>query len=141
MRRRLVIVPLAMMVLVAVACSKKSGGGGEGGNIGRVSVFSAMEPSEATALQAVIDKDINKNADYVATVEANSDFEEQAKIRIEGGNPPDVIMYPQPGAVIEEAKAGKAIALEDLGLDVSALEKTFGSYLMGLGEYNGKHYG
>ena len=70
MRRAFVVVPVAMLVLIAVGCSKSSGGG-SGGNIGRVSVFSAMEPSEATALQAVIDKDINKNADYVATVRLN----------------------------------------------------------------------
>ncbi len=140
MGRRLIVLPLAMLVLIAVGCSKSSGGG-KGGDIGRVSVFSAMEPTEAQALQAVVDTDINKNANYVATIEASADFEEQAKIRIQGGNPPDVIMYPQPGAVIEEAKAGKAIALEDLGLDVSAMEKTFGSYLMGLGEFDGKHYG
>jgi len=110
-------------------------------NIGRVSVLSAMEPAEAQALQSTIDADINKGAHYVATVEANADFEEQVKIRVQGGNPPDVAMYPQPGSVIEQAKGGKAIALEDLGLDVAQMTKDFGPYLMGLGEYKGKHYG
>ena len=147
MRRAKVLVLPAVVVLLAVACTKSnnnsSGGnnGGQSGNIGRVSVLNAMEPSEAQALQAVVDADINKNANYVATLEANADFETQVKIRVEGGNPPDVAFYPQPGSVIEQAKAGNAVALEDMGFTASELEKTYGSYLMGLVEYNGKHYG
>jgi alpha-glucoside transport system substrate-binding protein len=142
---RWLLIP-AVLVVLATACRSGNGSnsnatGTAGQNIGRVSVLSAMEPQEAQALQTVVDNDINKNADYVATIEANADFEEQVKIRVEGGNPPDVAMYPQPGSVIEQAKAGKAVALEDLGLDVSKMEKDFGPYLMGLGEYNGKHYG
>ncbi|HEY7282024.1 MAG TPA: ABC transporter substrate-binding protein [Actinomycetota bacterium] len=145
MRRHRGLAPVLLLALIAGACS--SGGndngnnGGSGDNIGRVSVLNAMEPTENQALQAVVDKDINANADYVATLEANSDFETQVKIRVEGGNPPDVAFYPQPGSVIEQAKAGNAVALEDLGYTSSELEKTYGSYLMGLVEYQGKHYG
>jgi alpha-glucoside transport system substrate-binding protein len=140
-----VLAPVLLIALIAAACS--SGGkdngnnGGSSANIGRVSVLNAMEPTENQALQAVVDKDINANAKYVATLEANSDFETQVKIRVEGGNPPDVAFYPQPGSVIEQAKAGNAVALEDLGFTASDLEKTYGKYLMGLVTYNGKHYG
>ncbi len=140
LRVGVVAVP-AILILLATACS--SGGnkkGGENGNIGRVSILGAGEPSEYQALQGVIDNDINKTADYVATLESNADFETQVKIRVQGGNPPDVALYPQPGSVIEQAKAGTAIALEDMGFDIDALTKTFGPYLVGLGEYNGKHY-
>jgi len=143
---RWVLVP-AVLILLAAACRSSDNNSNNGtptagsGNIGRVSVLNAMEPSEAQALQTVIDKDINANADYVATLEANADFETQVKIRVDGGNPPDIAMYPQPGSVIEQAKAGNAVALEDLGLNVDQMMKDFGPYLMGLGEYNGKHYG
>jgi len=145
MRRIKVFAPVLLFALIAAACSSNGGDNGDNGgssdNIGRVSVLNAMEPTEAQALQAVVDKDINANADYVATLEANSDFETQVKIRVEGGNPPDVAFYPQPGSVIEQAKAGNAVALEDLGYTADELTKTYGSYLMGLVEYNGKHYG
>lgn len=145
MRMRRIVVPVVLLTLAAVGCKasnkESSGGGNQSNNTGKVSVFSAMEPEEATALQSIIDDMINSKTDYKAEVEASADFEEQAKIRIEGGNPPDVIMYPQPGAVIEQAKSGKAIALEDLGLDVDQMKETFGDYFMSLGEYNGKHYG
>jgi alpha-glucoside transport system substrate-binding protein len=142
-RLKLFVVP-AMIAVIAVACSSGGGGNNKGGgkseNLGRVSVLGAGEPSEYQALQSVIDNDINKNADYVATLESNADFETQVKIRVEGGNPPDVALYPQPGSVIEQAAAGNAISLEDMGFDIAAMTKTFGSYLMGLGEYKGKHY-
>jgi alpha-glucoside transport system substrate-binding protein len=146
-RFRLMVLTLVLL-LVAGACASgddggdgDSGGGGEGANTGSVSLFAAMEPFEAEALNEIIDSEINANADYVGEVEASADFEEQAQIRIEGGNPPDLIMYPQPGAVIELARSGDALALEDLGFDVAQLEEQFGEYFMSLGEFEGKHYG
>ena len=139
---------LLVAVLIAAACGGDDDGdggngdaGGDAENTGSVSVFSAMEPFEADALNAIIDEQINADADYDAEVEASGDFEEQIQIRIEGGNPPDIAMLPQPGAVIQQAEAGTAIALEDLGLDIAEMEELFGEYLMSLGEYEGKHYG
>ena len=153
MKLRLAAIPLAL-ILVSAACGDDNttttpGAVDSTGTTattvapitGSVNILSAMEPDEAAALQLVIDDKIGKNVGYKSTVEANSAFEQQAKIRVDGGNPPEVIMYPQPGTVIELAKAGKALALEDLGLDVAQMEQTFGKYFMSLGEYNGKHYG
>ncbi|HET7486906.1 MAG TPA: ABC transporter substrate-binding protein [Acidimicrobiales bacterium] len=150
---RLVLAVLAGVLLLG-ACGNDSndknagnttttagGSQGTGKNAGKVTLFTAMEPEEATALQSVVDTLITPKVNYKTEIEASSDFEAQAKIRVQGGNPPDIIMYPQPGAVVEQGKAGKAIALEDLGFNISDLEKTFGSYFMSLGEYNGKHYG
>ena len=175
---RLLVVPLALMGLLA-ACSDDDGGdGGDGGSAegsseidtsmlaavddawpadegseeevppveetedtGSVSVLGAMEPEEATALQAIIDEQINSNAEYTATLEQSSDFEEQAQIRVEGGNPDDVVLYPQIGTVMELAAAGDLVSLEDLGFDMDALNEQFGEYYMSLGEYNGQHYG
>ncbi len=128
---------LAVLALVAAAC----GGDGGADDKASVSVFGAFSGTEAEAVQQVINDEINATKDYEATYEGSDSFEEQVKIRIEGGNPPDVALYPQPGAIIEQAEAGNAIALEDLGFDIAALEATFGPYLLSLGEYNGKHYG
>src|SRR5918994_2053933 len=139
---------MLVLVLIAAACGGDDDDGGNGtgdGNggedTGSVSVFSAMEPFEADDLNAIIDEQINADADYDAEVEASGDFEEQVQIRIEGGNPPDIAMLPQPGAVIQQAEAGTAIALEDLGLDIGEMEERFGEYLISLGEFEGKHYG
>ncbi|MBK5228277.1 MAG: carbohydrate ABC transporter substrate-binding protein [Actinobacteria bacterium] len=139
---------LLVVLLLGAACSSDkdttdegTGGDDTAANTGTVSVFNAMEPEEGEALQGIIDELINADSDYVATIETSGAFEEQAKIRIEGGNPPDVMMYPQPGAVIELARSGDAVALEDLGMDVAQMEEQFGEYFMSLGEFEGKHYG
>src|SRR5215212_266852 len=147
---RALIVPIVALTLLA-ACGddkKNDNAGGSGQTAttvteatGTVTVFNAMEPSEATALQKVVDELINAKVKYKATIEASSQFEEQIKIRVQGGNPPEIAMYPQPGTVVELAKQGKAVALEDMGFNVADLEKTFGSYFLNLGAYNGKHYG
>jgi alpha-glucoside transport system substrate-binding protein len=141
MRRLRLIVLLAVLALVAAACAGGDEEEGGEGDRGTVTLFSAMEPFEADALQAVLDDLVNSEVDYRAEVEASADFEEQVQIRVEGGNPPDLAMYPQPGAVVEQAEAGTAIALEDLGFDIADLEAIFGDYLLSLGEFNGKHYG
>ncbi|MGH9111617.1 MAG: ABC transporter substrate-binding protein [Acidimicrobiales bacterium] len=111
-----------------------------GDDTGTVTVFSAMEPAEVDAVEAAIAEGM-ADAEYEVEIEASADFEEQAKIRIEGGNPNDVMLYPQPGAVVELARSGDAIALEDLGFDIGELEDRFGEYFVSLGEFEGKHYG
>jgi alpha-glucoside transport system substrate-binding protein len=146
-RSRLLLLPLALLFVLASCGSddnddNNAAGGGGGKDTGKVSILTAMEPEESDALQGVVDEALDKDGvEYKAEFEASADFEEQAKIRVEGGNPPDLAMYPQPGAVQELGKSGDAIALEDLGFDIDELNDLFGEYFMSLGEYEGKHYG
>ena len=119
MRVRALAVAFAAVMIFAACGSNGSKKGtsttGAQKLTGTVHVFNAMEPQEATALQKVVDADINSKVGYKALIEQSSDFETQAKIRIQGGNPPEIILYPQPGTVVEQAKPGKIKALEDLG--------------------------
>lgn len=134
MRRMKWLVPLTAFALIVAACGDDESGV-------EISVFGAFSSIEADAVNAVIDDMIEPDADYTAFYEGSESFEEQIKIRVDGGNPPDIAMYPQPGSVVEMAASGDAIALEDLGFSLADLEATFGSYLLSLGEYEGKHYG
>jgi alpha-glucoside transport system substrate-binding protein len=136
---RLIVLP-AIFVLLAAACQAEEGGDTEGGNTGSVNVLSAVEPEEAEVVQAVFDEHINADADYTAEIEASGNFEEQVQIRAEGGTL-DVILLPQPGAVLDHAASGNAVSLEDLGFDPAEMEATFGEYFMSLGEFEGEHYG
>jgi alpha-glucoside transport system substrate-binding protein len=145
MRRIRLIVPFVILIMVAAACSDDDGGGGggDGGggeDTGTVNVLNAMEPEEATVVQGVVDELITPEVDYQAEIEASADFEEQLQIRAEGGTL-DVILLPQPGAVLDQAASGNAISLEDLGFDIAELEATFGEYFLSLGEFEGEHYG
>ena len=96
---------------------------------------------EEEAIRAVIDRYVNTPFDASVTYTGSSDFEQQIQDRIAAGDPPDVALYPQPGAVVEQAAAGNLVALEDLGFDIPALEATFGTELLRLGAYDGRHYG
>jgi alpha-glucoside transport system substrate-binding protein len=106
-----------------------------------VSIFGAPTSIEEAQINAIIQEFFNEPTGANAQYEGSDGFEEQVQIRIEGGNPPDVALFPQPGAVIEQASLGNAISLEQLGFDIAELEARFGSYLMSLGEYEGEHYG
>ena len=107
----------------------------------QVSIFGAPTSVEGEAINQVIEEHFNQPYNADAFYEGSDSFETQIKIRVDGGNPPDLALYPQPGSVIEQAEAGNAVALEDLGFDIAQLEERFGQYLMSLGEYEGKHYG
>jgi len=132
----------AVSVLLAAACVAEEGddgGDGQAANTGSVNVLNAVEPEENEILQAIADDLINPETEYQVEFEQSGNFEEQAQIRAEGGTL-DTIILPQPGAVADFVGSG-AVSLEDLGIDVAALEEVYGEYLMSLGEVDGEHYG
>ncbi|MGZ5294762.1 MAG: ABC transporter substrate-binding protein [Actinomycetota bacterium] len=148
MRRLRWTAVLVALLMLAAACSSDNGGGSEpapsggatGEDTGNVNVLSAVEPEEATAVQGVLDDQINADADYVAEIESSGNFEEQLQIRAEGGTL-DVALLPQPGSVAALAASGNILAIEDLGFNIEDLNAMFGESFMALGEYEGKHYG
>ena len=79
--------------------------------------------------------------DWQAVYTGSDAFEQEVIIQIEGGTPPDIAFFPQPGAVVEQAQQGNLVSLEELGFDIAELNERFGEYLMSLGEYEGQHYG
>ncbi len=123
-----------------------TGGGEPAGdpadNTGAVLVSGAGTGIEAAATQELYDTYVNDaQEDFTATYSGSDGFEQEVILQIQGGTPPDVAAFPQPGAVVEQAEQGNAIALEDLGYDIEELNAIFGEYLMSLGEFEGKHYG
>jgi alpha-glucoside transport system substrate-binding protein len=138
---RMLAVPV-VIIMIAAACTKKSedNQGGEVANKGTVNVLNALEPSENKVLQSITDKLINPEVDYKTEFEVADDIAQQIQIRSEGGTL-DVVLVPQPGAVIQQAEDGNAVSLEDMGFDMGELESTFGEYFLSLGEFEGEHYG
>src|ERR671934_189947 len=138
---RWLVVP-AVLVLIAAACTKKGneGGGNEEANKGSVNVMNALEPEENKVLQSISDKTIAPEVDYDVDFEQVDDVAQQIQIRAQGGTL-DVVLVPQPGAVVQQAQLGNAVSLEDLGFDINELTDTFGEYFLSLGEFQGEHYG
>ena len=105
-----------------------------------VSMFAAPTGDEGASIQATFDI-YNAATGGVVTYEGSDDFEAQLRIRVDGGNPPDIAVTPQPGSVCVFADAGNLVSLEDMGMDIAALEAAHGSYFMNLGKCSdGNHY-
>lgn len=148
---------MAASALVLAACggdgdgetaTGNGNGNGNGGEEGgdelagtEVSIFGAPTSVEGDAINAVIQEYFNEPTGANAVYEGSDQFESQIQIRVDGGNPPDIAIYPQPGAVVDQAEQGNAISLESMGFDIADLEERFGEYLISLGEYEGEHYG
>jgi len=141
-RLRLIVLPVVLL-MVAAACGGGDGdgdGGAAGEDTGSINVLNALDPAEAAVVQGIVDELIAPEVDYQVEVEASADFETQLQIRAEGGTL-DIILLPQPGAVLDQAASGNAVSLEDMGFDIAEIEARFGEYFVSLGEFEGEHYG
>lgn len=108
------IVPLVLaLALVATACSSGDGGG-EGGTVSLLHAIAGTE--EQAALQAALDA---FEEDTGSTVEAEftDDIATTLGIRVDGNNPPDVVLHPQPGALAGLADEGVLTPLADVGVE------------------------
>jgi alpha-glucoside transport system substrate-binding protein len=152
---------LAVLALVLAACGGSSGGdegttttvaGGDGGDGGgmsftdvdvsgtEVSVWSAPTGDEGTAIQNAFNV-YGGAEDATVTYLGSDSFEQDLRIAVDGGSPPDIAITPQPGSICEFADAGKIVSLEDMGFDIAALEAAHSAYFIGLGECaDGNHY-
>ena len=119
---RMLALPV-VIVMIAAACSAEESGDGNGGggnqeeNKGTVNVLNALEPAENKVLQSITDDLITPEVDYKTEFEVADDIAQQIQIRSEGGTL-DVVLVPQPGAVVQQAQDGNAVSLEDMGFDI-----------------------
>ena len=116
----------------AEATGEATGGGGEGLLNGEIPCDQQYAGKTVEILSPArnSDTDPNVESDYVnayqplmdctgveITWSATDQFETEVNVRLEGGNPPDVIDYPQPGLLAANARAGHLFPLPD---DVAA---------------------
>lgn len=113
--------PLAVTLaaaVVAVAC-----GGGPAVSDGTITLLHGITgPDEQAALQAAIDA-FEEETGNTVQVEVSPDFDTVIITRVTGGNPPDVALYPQPGVLSRLVDRGDVVSLEEVGVDVAALEE------------------
>ena len=62
------------------------------------------------------------------TFVGSDDMESQVRIRVEGGDPPDMFALAQPGSICPWADDGVLASLEDMGFDIAQLEDQFGKF-------------
>ena len=147
---------LMALVLILAACgdgdgdaggtttTAAGGGDGDGGvdmSEADFTVFGAPRAAEGDALQGFLDV-YNEQKGSDINYEGSDDFENQLRIRVDGGNPPAVSFTPQPASICDFAEDGHLASLEEMGFDIAEMEENHGKFWMDLGLCeDGQHYG
>ena len=103
----------------------------------KVTLFSSIRDIEADKLVKAYDA-FEKCTGADVEHEGSGEFEAQLKVRIDGGNAPDIAVIPQPGLMTDLARQGKLVAEPDVGAYVKD------NFLAGydqIGSVDGQFYG
>lgn len=120
--------------------------GGDGGDTaaaeavsGTISVTAVWTGAEQRAFEAVIDGFTEQNPDArVNYTSAGDQLPTVLATAVQGGNPPDVAMIPQPGLIRQFAESGDLQPIEFARAD---LEANFAPGFVEVGEVDGQLYG
>jgi alpha-glucoside transport system substrate-binding protein len=129
---------LAALALALGACGGDDGGGEEGD--GQVTIFSLWTGSEEEAFKKVLTQ-FTEETGINTKYEAARDFLPVIRTRLNAGNPPEVGILPRPGFVDELARDDALIPLEDLGLDVDAINENYSDTWKDLATFEDTTYG
>jgi len=89
---------------------------------GSITIIGAIPDEEATGMVDAL-ATFTEQSGIEVTYTASSDFTTEINSRVQGGNPPEVALFPQPGLVLEFADSGDAIPLGDL-VDLGPIEES-----------------
>lgn len=122
-------------LLAAAACGG-GGNGADGTELVVASPWTGAELENFEQVMAVFEDQTGHTVTYEAT---GDDYGAFLGPRIEGGNPPDVVMLPQPGLIEEFAGQDALVPLGDEALE--ALEANFPDYWQDVVTFDGETYG
>lgn len=128
---------LAVAALLLAACTSGDDSGG-GSDDGVVTMFGPEVEGELEGFQAAM-APFTEDTDIEVKISGDRSAEEQIGVQVQGGNPPDVFIFPQPGRLAEFAKSGDLKPLRD---DVAeAVKRNFPEPFWSLAEVDGELYG
>ena len=140
-RRIAALLAVAVLAAVAAGCGGDDGGGGGDGEgvSGDVSVMAVWTGPEQESFEAVLDAFMEEYPDVNVTyTSAGDQLPQQISTAVEGGNPPDVAVLPQPGLMAD--LVGKD-ALQPLDFAQDAIEENFNESVIQTGSVDGTLYG
>ncbi len=126
---------LACAILSFVSCTQSPGSKAKDG----VSVLGVWGGQEAEAFAAMT-KVFTERTGIPVQFEATRDIDAVLTTRVQAGNPPDIVILPNPGKLYELAGSGKLVDLSKI-LDMKEFGKNYASGWKDLGTVNGKLYG
>jgi alpha-glucoside transport system substrate-binding protein len=132
----------ALVALLAAGCGGDGDGDGAAGDedvSGSVSIMAVWTGPEQEAFQAVLagfeEKFPNVTTNYTS---AGDQLPTQLSTAVEGGNPPDVAVLPQPGLIADFARRN---ALKPIDFAQEDVEQNLGESAVQLGSVDGTFYG
>ena len=154
------IVVAAVAMLFASACLGEEGGGG--GNTGAqtgagdksIEIMYGFGGDQSKGFTETMKQFESQSGIKIKFTDASQSFDTLIRPRVQGNNPPDIALFPQPGLMLDFAKQGK---LQDLGtmldinslrgalvpgvLDVNALKGALVPGVLDVSTQDGKTYG
>jgi alpha-glucoside transport system substrate-binding protein len=111
-----------------------------GGEPGTLTVLHAMTGDVDTAGIRAAFARFTEETGITIEETGSADFEQLAVTRVQGGNPPDIIIHPQPGLLYDLIDQGLAFPMGD-HVDMDQLRADMVDGLVDLGERDGEFYG
>jgi alpha-glucoside transport system substrate-binding protein len=99
-----------------------AGAGGSEPGDGVVQVFGAFTAGEADAFNEALTA-FEKESGIDIKYTGNADFTTFVRSRVQGGSPPDIALFPQPGLLLEIAEDDNIVPIDEF-LDVDTLNET-----------------
>jgi len=87
---------------------------------GSITLLGGIPDEEAAGLVESL-KTFSEESGIEVNYTASSEFVTEITSRVEGGNPPEVALFPQPGLVMDFAETGEVLPLNDL-IDLGPIE-------------------
>ena len=99
-----------------------AGAGGSEPNDGTVEIFGAFTGAEADAFNTALDA-FREESGLDVKYTGNADFTTFIRSRVQGGSPPDIALFPQPGLLLDLAERGDIVPIDEY-LEVDTLNET-----------------
>lgn len=106
---------------------------------GAVTVLGVWGGSEFEAFAAAVEP-FTKETGIGMAFETSREQATVLVTRVQAGNPPDIAILPQPGLLVDLAKMGALVPLENI-VDMDQLRKDYAQAWIDLGSYDGHLYG
>jgi alpha-glucoside transport system substrate-binding protein len=135
----------AVAMLFASACLSEEGGGGGGtGESGsgdkQVEIMYGFGGDQSKGFEGAMAEFASSSGIKIKFTDASQSFDTLIRPRVQGNNPPDIALFPQPGLMLDFAKQGK---LQDLSgqLNIDQLRSSLVPGILDTGTLDGKVYG
>jgi alpha-glucoside transport system substrate-binding protein len=136
----------AVAMLFASACLSESGGGGgdtggqSGGGDKQVEIMYGFGGDQSKGFEGAMAEFEKSSGITIKFTDASQSFDTLIRPRVQGNNPPDIALFPQPGLMLDFAKQGK---LQDLStmLNIDQLKGALVPGVLDVSTLDGKTYG